>query len=259
MLDKLPQKGVDAVTWATWGIEVAPANGKAPFLRGGFNNATTNIEQVCKWWLQYPNANIAGRPGPDHVVIDVDTHGGGMQDWQNITRGRRLPPTLECRTGSGGLHIWYKLPYHAPLNRKIGHGIDIQARKQCLIMPGSIHPDTGLTYRIIRWENPKGLPELPHFLWRYVFKPPQVKRLHAPVRTTKHSDKLATKLIAELESAQSGSRNETLNRVVFAAVANGLDITDELAAIAENIGLPEHETRATIASATRAAISKRAA
>lgn len=255
MIEKLTQKGVDAVTWATWGIEIAPARGKSPFLKGGFNNATTNIHQIVQWWLQYPDANIAARPGHYHVVIDVDTHGGGMHDWKQLTRDQTLPPTLTCRTGSGGMHLWYKLPYIAELNRKIGKGIDIQARKQCLIMPGSIHPDNGNPYRLIRWHDPNNLPTLPKFLWRHVFKPPKVKRRIIPhPQTSGRSDKLANRLISELESAQSGSRNDMLNRVVFTAVANGLDITESLTTIAEDIGLPEHEIRGTVASATRAGL-----
>lgn len=46
--------------------------GKHPRTKAGSLEATTDVEQVKKWWSKWPDANIGWRLGNDYVAVDVD-------------------------------------------------------------------------------------------------------------------------------------------------------------------------------------------
>lgn len=238
-----------ALRLAAHGLEVGHLDGKRPLTRHGFKDFTTNPMQIRKWWQAYPNANIGARPPKWAVVLDIDPRNGGLATWQRLT-GKSTHPTdtLVTLTGSGGWHIWYRLPYAAPIRGHAGEGIDIKACNGYLVMPGSIHPDTGKPYTVANWCSVRRLPELPVLLRKHVYTTPPKP---APVipRNLQRKSTTGQYLVDWFADAQPGSRNMMLFWAACRALENGYDILDDLAATAEQIGLPPLEVHRTINSA----------
>ena len=66
----------EAIEYAKKGWKVFPLkeNAKAPATSDGFKSATTDIEQITKWWKQNPKYNIGIATGQQSgiSVIDID-------------------------------------------------------------------------------------------------------------------------------------------------------------------------------------------
>ena len=94
-----------------------------------------------------------GAPNPV-VVIDLDPKPGGLIRWEQLlaeahAHGLTLPPTLTVRTGSGGLHIYFRYePKIADIPKIPGPetGVEYQANLGQVVFPFSIHPRTGQQY-----------------------------------------------------------------------------------------------------------------
>ena len=175
-----------AIVFARWGIAVGALSGKVPVripgvLEHGFKDFTTNETLIRHMWERYPSANIGARPPLGCVVLDVDPRNGGDDTWETINScvpNGVLPDTLTIRTGSGGLHEWYRLPYDLPVRGTAGTGIDLKTHKGYLVMPGSIHPDTGGRYACEHWVWPPAM--LPDHWWRHVYRPVSYTHLTLP-------------------------------------------------------------------------------
>jgi putative DNA primase/helicase len=99
----------DALVYAQHGFAVFPLSpfSKIP-LPGttGVKEATTDQDQIRKWWMQCPRANIGVALGKISgvVAIDLDTnHGATKEDF------RKFPRTLTVKTRNGW-HLYYKYP-----------------------------------------------------------------------------------------------------------------------------------------------------
>lgn len=253
MSHNLSQKYAEAISLALWDLLIIPLRGKRPIVPDWRNKATCNLDTIEAWWTRWPDANIGCKPRPGIIAVDIDPRHGGDSTWWKLNTRHALPKTLVTRTGSGGQHIWFRLPYIAPLNRHAGPGIDIQSEKQCLVMPGSTHPETGRQYECETWHDPNNLPELPAHLHRHIYKRPPRRRKVTPIRR-RGGNSLAAKLIAEVANAQPSVRNDTLNRAAFIATKANLHIEEELASAAACAGLTESEIVSTITSARNGAL-----
>ena len=239
-----PRQVDKALRLAAHGLEVGHLDGKRPLTRHGFKDFTTNPMQIRKWWQAYPNANIGARPPKWAVVLDIDPRNGGLATWQRLTgQATYSTDTLVTLTGSGGWHIWYRLPYAAPIRGHAGEGIDIKARNGYLVMPGSIHPDTGRAYECVNWINPSDIPVLPRVWWPCVFRPPRKPAPVIPKSLQRKGD--GVHLVRWL-AARTQNRNDALHWAACRAVEGGYDIFEDLAATAEAIGLTAGEVTATI-------------
>src|SRR3954447_13294338 len=98
-----------ALAYAKSGVPVFPCNPatKSPLTANGFHDATTNLEQIKRWWERWPEAMI-GMPT------------GELSGYSAIDIGREaLPSTLQRyisdhrhgsvkqRTPKGGYHLIY--------------------------------------------------------------------------------------------------------------------------------------------------------
>ncbi|WP_332259297.1 bifunctional DNA primase/polymerase [Corynebacterium ulcerans] len=244
-----------AIVYARWGIAVGALHGKVPVkLRGvlerGVKDFTTDETLIYRMWERYPNANIGGRPPRGCVVLDVDPRNGGAGTWEQINACKPagwLPNTLTIRTGSGGLHEWYRMPYDLPVRGEAGTGIDIKTHKGYLVMPGSIHPTTGQSYVCERWQWPPTM--LSEHWLKHVYKPPRPARRVSLLTARRGSGK---GLVESMVNALDGERNRTLYWAACRAAEDGLDLDRELMEAALSVGLPEVEIRATLASAKNA-------
>jgi len=111
------------------GLAVFPCgDNKAPFIRGGFRAASTDLDRVMAMFTR-PGATLIGVPtGATNgfAVLDIDKKSGGLL-WYEANK-HRLPVTFTYQTRSGGLHLWFR---HKPGLRcsagLIAPGVDVRA------------------------------------------------------------------------------------------------------------------------------------
>lgn len=138
------------------------AIGKHPRTMKGIKDATTNVDVIRGWWEKWPIANIGIATGETGfgkhlVVVDVDTRGDGLKNWDALAREHdRVPDTAEAITGSGGRHVFFlsDTPVKSSVDL-IAAGIDMRSAMAFIVRPPSIHK-SGKCYEWIKnpFENP---------------------------------------------------------------------------------------------------------
>ena len=102
-----------AIDYASRGLAVFPQKPreKAPITAHGVHEATTNFEQIDKWWSRYPNANIGiacGKISGGLLVVDLDRKPNGVDGLDSLNEWERengeLPETVSSITGTDGNH-----------------------------------------------------------------------------------------------------------------------------------------------------------
>ena len=152
---------------------------KRPLLVGWQEKASTEPEQIRKWWLDHPVALPAisvGRVGL--IVIDCDRHPGGNDGIKAFNRlvsanGGKLVNMPMTKTARGGAHLFFKQPKGKALGNGRGElpdGIDVRGVGGFVIAPGAVLPDgkqwQSVNGRPLLAEAFKGgtIPELPQWL-----------------------------------------------------------------------------------------------
>ena len=151
-----------AISYAKMGISVFPIIplSKKPATKNGFKDATTNIEQIRRWWKDNPNYGIAiatGKVSGNIFVIDcdVDENMGynGYHALQDYCRENQVefPDTVMALSGRKGSHFYYraKSGYCVKSRTGIIEGVDIRGEGGYIICPPTIHPN-GTAYE---WEQ----------------------------------------------------------------------------------------------------------
>jgi len=101
-------KAEAAIIYASWGWHVLPVvpNGKVPATQHGVKDATTDPEQIVRWWAQNPDFNIGIAAGERSgiIIFDVDPRNGGDDSWakwldENGRVPRRCRHAIDCRRG----------------------------------------------------------------------------------------------------------------------------------------------------------------
>jgi hypothetical protein len=116
-----------------------------PLARHGLNDATVDPARINSWWRRYPPANVGIATGPSNlVVVDIDPRNGGDAKWAKLVArfGRRIGRTYRVRTGSGGMHYYFRAPRGiviASCSNALGPGVDVKARGGYVIAPPSYH------------------------------------------------------------------------------------------------------------------------
>lgn len=104
------------------------ASGKEPLTAHGFRDATTDPEQIERWWARWPRANVAIATGvgphrPFVIDLDLGADGDGRATWRALgDPGRPFQ-----RTPSGGEHRIFRMPEGPPItigSRRLGPGVD---------------------------------------------------------------------------------------------------------------------------------------
>jgi putative DNA primase/helicase len=123
--------------------------------------ATTDHDEIRGDWSEWPRANLGIATGAlsGLFVIDLDTpegHDGkdGVGTFEKwIEEHSELPPTIQARTPSGGLHLYFKWPDDLIVQTsagKLAEGIDIRGDRGIVLGVPSVKPD-GRSYQ---WKNP---------------------------------------------------------------------------------------------------------
>lgn len=137
----------------TCGDPKCKSPGKHPRVGAWQQEATSDEAKVRAWFGFWPNSSygIATGEGSGVWVLDVDPRHGG-QDALTQLRAERgeLPDTLTIRTGSGGLHVYFR-HVHGLRNSggKIGGGIDVRGEGGYVVGPGCPHA-SGSIYEALR-------------------------------------------------------------------------------------------------------------
>lgn len=125
-----------------WHIFPCKPRGKTPLVKGGFKAATTDREQLEKWWQKWPDANIGLATGAVSGLIVFDLDGpDGIQSMKELCGllGGPLPMAPTVMTARG-LHIYYRLRPDSPqISCSAAKGLDIRSNGGYVIAPPSVH------------------------------------------------------------------------------------------------------------------------
>jgi putative DNA primase/helicase len=124
--------------------------GKHPLTRNGVKDATDDEGQIREWWGTWPWAHVAIATGARSglIVIDLDCKPGkdGLASLNALAEPHGgLLRTCMVRTGSGGLHLYFKHPGGHVANSagEMGPGIDVRGEGGYVIAPPSGHVSGG--------------------------------------------------------------------------------------------------------------------
>ena len=157
-MTQTPNYGAIALSYAARGWRVHPlrAGGKIPATKHGCKDATTDPEQIRRWWSMWPEANIGLATGYQFWVLDIDPDGLAWAESND------LPATIEATTGRGGRHMLYRLPDGAVVRNSAGaiaRGVDVRGMGGYIVAAPSVHPSgTRYTWLDCDGEVPDGEP-----------------------------------------------------------------------------------------------------
>ena len=147
--------------------------GKHPTTRNGVLDATTDADQIQRWWGAMPNANIGIATGDELrdggllIVVDVDTDTqkgkqGAASLAALVAEHGELPDTLMQQTGSGGTHHFFRTskPYKNDSTGRIGKDIDCRCVSGYVVVPPSNHYSGGR----YEWLNDEPIAAIPDWL-----------------------------------------------------------------------------------------------
>lgn len=205
-----------ALRYAASGIPVFPCfENKKPRTTHGFKDASTDPTQINAWWREFPNASIGSPTGGNSFVLDVDLPDGPEALAKLEQEYGSLPHTLEQMTGSGGRHLFFKLPEGVQIKNsagKIGKGLDSRGIGGYVILPPSPHP-SGQRYQ---WTGKGILHAAPEWLLQRILGTKTKRRSSSLPDNFDDAPETAKKHLIAIASAREGERNDTLNRESFA-------------------------------------------
>lgn len=272
---------IAAMAYARRGWHVFPCKplGKQPATRNGFKDATTDTEQIRRWWAAMPSANIGLRTGAASgvFVIDIDVKGGapGYDNWLALCKAhgwRSMPNVLAAGTPSGGAHFYFT--YAAGITNARGTlpaGVDVRGEGGYVLLPPSdvdapatpiingarlryswLYPDATDIMPAPAWLVNVVLPTTPQ---PAAAQPASVQRNTQPKPPAAGGKPIPAGIagiLAKVAAQCEGSRNNVLfwgaNRLHDKDIPQA-DAEAMLTPIARAIGLAEAETMRTIASA----------
>lgn len=224
-----------AVAYARHGWPVFPLvpRDKKPLTPNGFHDASADTNTVSAWWNKWPNANI-GVPTGQAIgswVLDCDCKHGqpGLDTYQRLSHEPALRETLQQVTGSGGKQLFFRLPaFDVPVFRQkqtknVGlDGCDVQGTGAYVVLPPSIHPETGSAYS---WDGLDPFDRQPILDTPSVLLDALAKLINPP--KVQKPDKITPEVITE------GHRNDVLFRLACSLRSKGLSEAAISAAVVE--------------------------
>ena len=172
----------EALRYVERGWAVFPIRGKQPFAgTKGVHDASSDLDVVeAAWERRGADANIGLGCGEASGVwvLDVDDGEEGLVELDALEEQHgHLPRTLRARTGGGGLHLFWRLgPGQAwPKNRvrRWAKHLDVRSTGGYVVLPPSVHPDTGRRYEWLTQHEPAVAPD---WLLELIASPPAAER-----------------------------------------------------------------------------------
>ena len=209
---------------------------KPPFLKNWQEVASTDPEQVQKWWDEFPDA-VPGielqRSGL--IVVDADQHGGGPDGvaaiGELVTKHGNIPEGPRTKTAGDGLHLIFRQPDGLQLGNGEGSlpkGVNVRGAGGYVVGPGAVRSD-GARYRtadgaadLTEAFSSGTIPVLPDWLAGIIgadsgdHDAGSVKDLSQPDgRERAFGAAALANCVTEIANATRGSRNNTLNSVAY--------------------------------------------
>ena len=205
-----------ALRYAAHGWPVFPCEslGKHPRTRNGLHDATTDREQIERWWRADGNANVAVRTGSVSglVVLDVDGE-EGLDSLRELERAQaRLPRTPSVVTPRGGQHFYFGHPGCEIRNSAgaLGPGLDVRGDGGYVLAPPSI----GATGRRYEPDERCSLAALPAWL---------LERLRGRRASEDRATPASEWVAIVRDGLPEGERNHGLARFVGHLLARNVD------------------------------------
>ena len=145
-----------ALAYAQNGFFVFPCKGdKSPLTPHGYKDATSDIEQIKRWWTLYPDAMIGFPTGARNRVwaLDVDRpknpgeFDGNLSLAELVERFGPLPDTWTQTTLSGGTHYIFAYPQDGlsipNTSNQIAKKLDVRGDGGYIIMAPSKNSNGG--------------------------------------------------------------------------------------------------------------------
>lgn len=267
----LPIYEVEFGHCACWRGHECRSPGKHPRNPSGVHKATTDLRQIRRWLLKWPDCNWAIVTGGEHslVVLDVDPRHEGDRTLRRLeVEFRRLPRTFTVRTGGGGWHHYFSMGGINPPIRnsagRLGSGLDVRGEGGYVIVPPSQSLDG--SYRIEVATSPAIIPDWLVELLRSAprrdpsGRPSQsvtwIGSMHRPPGSLDEA-------VLEMIRTPEGRRNHTLNGLAYWAgrqIARGRlresEAVSRLSNAAELSGLDDDEIDRTLLHGLEAGIEE---
>lgn len=130
-----------------------PSPAKHPLTPNGLNDATTDLEQIDRWWHRWPQANIGLRTGVTFDLLDIDGP-TGFSELEHLTSalGGEPEAIAVCESGraDGGRHYFVQPAGRKALagGRTSPAGIDVKGDGGYVVGAPSRHI-SGSRYRFV--------------------------------------------------------------------------------------------------------------
>ncbi len=252
-----PLHSVDATGRCTCGKTECDSPDKHPHITNGLKGASTDIDQIRRWWEHWPEANIGIRTGSVSGIFALDMD--SQEAVEQLRVASKTIPTDACRQKTGrGWQVFFTLPNFCVKNSagKIAPQIDVRGEGGYVVAPPSRHAN-GTTYHWLSDAHPGPAPawlldDIAEMQQSQSGPPAQA----SPGRLSRQPY-LAAALRGErgrVASAPPSTRNDTLNRAAYSlgqlehAGLLRAEAEPEIVAAAITAGLREAEARATFAS-----------
>jgi hypothetical protein len=130
--------------------------GKHPRISSWTSQATSDVDQIARWWRQWPDAGVGILTGAPSgiVVIDVDRSAQGEESLAALERKLgKLPDNVQQLTGGGGRHLIFAHPGDKVITRAGAFGeeypgVDTRADGGQIVA----HPTVHASGRRYEWE-----------------------------------------------------------------------------------------------------------
>nr|WP_300209600.1 VapE domain-containing protein [uncultured Anaerostipes sp.] len=141
-----------------WAVLPLKKRSKSPATAHGVKDATTDLNQIAKWWRQDPDYNIGiacGKKSGGLLVIDLDIdEEKGLNGYESLQEWEKehgsFPDTVQSITGRGGYQLFYRSDKNYKNSVRIIEGIDVRSEGGYVVVPPSIHPN-GNEYQWEYW------------------------------------------------------------------------------------------------------------
>lgn len=140
------------------GYTLIPLNGKIPAVKNWTNAGVKDFPEIEK-----REGNYGVALSSSDLVIDVDPRNFEKGDKPLARLVAAVGPleSFTIRTGGGGLHIYFKKPSEILVSHTLKEypGLEFKSAGRQVVGPGSVHPDTGKTYDVVRDVEVAAAPE----------------------------------------------------------------------------------------------------
>lgn len=194
---------------------------KHPMTPKGFHDATLDRESIEEWWKKWPQANIGIATGAKSGIVVLDIDDDSFLE--------EVPETVECFTGGGGRHLYFKCPtWHVKNTANVLPGLDSRGDGGYVVAPPSLH-ESGKRYEweVLHSPSQCELADMP--IW-------WAERLKEKVDQISYVNKVEDKGVVWEEYVEGskigkGTRDQTLFTIGCSMRAHGAAYNDILATL----------------------------